>query len=84
VTSSIHLLEKVVDEHLLRVLNDQRETLIRRAPGILNGERNRSRSVQPLQRGWRLRKASTSEYGRVRISTTGTIRARAIFQKGVY
>ena len=83
-TTSINRLIKVGDEHLLRVESDHRETSIRRPPGIVIGERNRSRSVQPLQVRWRERKASTSEYGRETISTTGTKRARAIFQNGVW
>jgi hypothetical protein len=83
VASSIHRLKKVGDEHLLRIGGGHRETSNARAPGIAIGERNRSRSVQPLQRGWRRRKASTREYGTARISTSGTKRARSIFQKGV-
>ena len=84
VTTSINRLIKLGDEHLLRVESDHRETSICRAPGIVIGERNRRRSVQPLQMRWRERKASTSEYGRETISTTGTKRARAIFQNGVW
>src|SRR5512135_840312 len=61
VTTSINWLNEVSDEHLLRVESDHHETSIRRAPGIVIGERNRKRSVQPLQMRWRERKASTSE-----------------------
>src|SRR6516162_11241916 len=61
VTTSITRLIKVGDEHLLRVGSDHRETSIRRPPGIVIGERNRSRSVHPLPMRWRQRKARTSE-----------------------
>ena len=84
VTTSINPLIKLGDEHLLRVGGVHRETSICRAPGIVIGERNRRRSVQPLQMRWRERKASTSEYGRLTISMIGTKRARAIFQNGVW
>jgi hypothetical protein len=71
VTTSINRLIKVGDEHLLRVGSDHRETSIYRPPWIVIGERNRSRRVQPVQMRWRERKASTSEYGRLTISTAG-------------
>src|SRR5262245_55830840 len=61
VTTSINRLIQVGDEHLLRVGSHHRETSIPRAPGIVIGARNRSRSVHPLQMRWRERKASTSE-----------------------
>jgi hypothetical protein len=61
VTTSINRLINVGDEHLLRVESHHRETSIPRAPGIVIGARNRSRSVHPLQMRWRERKASTSE-----------------------
>ena len=50
VTTSINRLIKLGDEHLLRVESAHRETSICRAPGIVIGERNRKRSVQPLHR----------------------------------
>ena len=70
--------------HLLRVITVHQKISIIGPSGIVSGDRNRNRYPQSWQGSSVRWNASRSDRGRTRTSTTGTRRARASFQNGVF
>jgi hypothetical protein len=68
--------------HPLRVIAVHHKISICGPSRIVIGDRNRKRRAQPWYGSSVRRKASRSDSGKAVISTIGTRRPRAIFQKG--